>query len=64
MVVQWLNEGMVLVQKAFLGCGGLKLPGCAVQLLGGWLDLALRWLEERWWPRSKALCSTPESPMQ
>lgn len=63
-VMHWLSEVVVLVQKAFLGCGGLKLPGCAMQFLGGWLDLAPRWVEERWWPRSKTFCSTPGSPMQ
>lgn len=64
MVVHWLSEVLVPVQKAFLGCGGLKLPGCAMQFLGGWLDLAPRGLEKRWWPRSRVLCPIPGSPMQ
>lgn len=37
-VVHWLSEVMVLVKKSFLGCGGLELPGCAMQFLGdGWI---------------------------
>lgn len=64
MVVHWLSEVLVPVQKAFLGCGGLKLAGCAMQFLEGWLDLAPRGLEKRWWPRSRVLCPIPGSPMQ
>lgn len=46
--------------KGFPGMRWQKL----LRILGGWLDLAPRWLEKRWWSRSKALCSTPGSPMQ